>query len=299
MAIADNDEVFVAGKNLIYKLSANLSQLMNVSVSSDSSVRVRGLSVSNVGEYIVACLTTGRCIGYDVINLNATNSDVPLNEPTESVFPGDDPVVIFPGDAVGIIHTGTVVVGNSPAVYRMSLGRCKIILGSIMADTTRDYTLLRSMARFNKRVFKAGFTNDNFTYYIVEDDNSEIRILRVCSSATSIFQGLYEVQLKCDRSTIFAGASIVSNLTDTLILTVKSPNTHSTRSGRVCTYNIGDVNTAMDNGQKACAAGESREAIYSNFPSNNIINGKICANATVSSYCMYLYLCILITQVGM
>ena len=52
MAIADNDEVFVAGENLIYKLSANLSQLMNVSVSSDSSVRVRGLSVSNGGELV-------------------------------------------------------------------------------------------------------------------------------------------------------------------------------------------------------------------------------------------------------
>ena len=234
-------------------------------------------------------MTTGRCIGYDVINLNTTNSDVPLNEPTGSVFPGDDPVVIFPGDAVGIIHTGTVVVGNSPAVYRMSLGRYTILLGSIMADTTRDYMSLRATARFNKRVFKAGFTNDNFTYYIVEDDNSEIRILRVCSSATSTFQGLYEVQLKCDRSTIFAGASIVSN-TDTLILTVKSPNTHSTRSGRVCTYNISDVNTAMDNGRKACAAGESRETIYSNFPSNNIINGKICANATYCKQLLYVFI---------
>ena len=65
MTIADtSDEVFVAGENIIYKLSANLSQLMNITVSNDSSVRVRGLSVSNGGQHIVACLTTGSCIGY-------------------------------------------------------------------------------------------------------------------------------------------------------------------------------------------------------------------------------------------
>ena len=54
-----SDELFVAGGNIIYKLSANLSQLMNVAVSNDTAVSVRGLSVSNGGQYIVACLTTG------------------------------------------------------------------------------------------------------------------------------------------------------------------------------------------------------------------------------------------------
>ena len=68
-----SDEVFAAGGNIInYKLSANLSQLMNVVVSNDTAVSVKGLSVSNGGQYIVACLTTGSCIGYDVINLTST-----------------------------------------------------------------------------------------------------------------------------------------------------------------------------------------------------------------------------------
>ena len=57
ITIADaSDEVFVAGKNIVYKLSANLSQLMNVTVSDDTTVSVRGLSLSNGGQYIVACL---------------------------------------------------------------------------------------------------------------------------------------------------------------------------------------------------------------------------------------------------
>ena len=284
MTIAGNDDVFLAsGENLIYKLSANLSQLMNVSVSSDSSVRVRGLSVSNGGQYIVVCLTTGRCIGYDVINLNTTNSTVPLNEPTGSVFPGDDPVVIFPGDAVGIIHTGTAIDdGGSPAVYRMSLGQYSVSSGSIMANTTRDYTLMRSRD-FDTRVFKAGFTIDNFTYYIVEDDVSRIRILRVCDSTTGRFQGLYEVLLECGGSTVFAGASVPLNLTDTLVLTVRSPDVRIIRSGRVCTYNISDINTAMENGRIVCTAGSDINAIQTVW---NVITtipyAGICDISTVS-----------------
>ena len=64
---------------MIYKLSANLSQLMNVTVSNDADVSVRGLSVSNGGQYIMACLTTGSCIGYDVINLTSTICQVFLS----------------------------------------------------------------------------------------------------------------------------------------------------------------------------------------------------------------------------
>ena len=304
LTIADaSDEVFVAGENIIYKLSANLSQLMNVTVSSDSSVSVRGLSVSNGGQYIVACLTTGSCTGYDVINLTRTMSSVPLNEPQVDIFTGDDPVVMLPGVAEGTVYTGTAT--ESQQRYRMSLGQYSISSGSIMADTTRDYDLERSGV-FNTRIFKAGFNIDNFTYYIVEDDDTDIRISRVCNSATGMFQALYEVQLDCDESvTVFAGASILndpSNSNYTLVLTVRSPDTESIRSGRVCTYNISDINTAMDNGRIACAGpsntdnpvGENREAVWDNFPS---LYQAVCSVATVSVVhihavilCYYLYL---------
>ena len=281
MTIVDqdaSDEVFVAGENIIYKLSANLSQLMNVSVSNDIRVRVRGLSVSNGGQYIMACLTTGSCIGYDVINLNRTMSSVSLNEPGAAVFTGTDPVVMFPGVVEGTVYTGTATGSQQ---YRMSLGQYEISLtGFIMADTTRDYDLDTSRQSFNTRVFKAGFNVDNFTYYIVEDDTSEIRVLRVCNSDTDTFQGLYEVQLRCDLSvTVFAGASILANAT--LVLTVRSPDAAISRSGRVCIYNISDINTAMDNGRIACAAGENREADWDDFPIENIYRA-ICDVATVS-----------------
>ena len=256
-----SDEVFVAGGNVIYKLSTNLSQLMNVTVSNDVDVSVRGLSVSNGGQYIVACLTTGSSIGYDVSSLTSTMSSVPLNEPGADEATGNDPVAIFPGQFEGFVYTGTAIDVGTPSVYRMSLGRYRILEGSIMTDKTRDYTLIRS-GDFNTRIFKAGFIVDNFTYYIVEDDNSEVRILRVCNESTSPdFEALYEVQLRCGSTALFASASVFVSL-NTLVLTVRSPDTVSiqSRSGRVCTYNINDINTAMDNGLTDCTNAAANNA---------------------------------------
>ena len=290
-----SDEVFVAGGNIIYKLSANLSQLMNVTVSNDATVSVRGLSVSNGGQYIVACLTTGSCIGYDVINLTSTMSSVPLNEPREEEATGNDPVGIFPGQAEGIVYTGTAIDVGTPSRYRMSLGRYRILEGSIMANITRDYYLQRS-GRFNARVFKAGFSIDDFAYYIVEDDTQRIRILRVCNeSEEDMFKALYEVQLMCGGAASFAGISLLEEFPNTdnstLVLTVRSPSTGGT--GRVCTYSMSDINDAMDAGLTACRNNdENREVAWDNFPSRFV---DICDSATIT-VSFILYSCIYIVH---
>ena len=286
-----SDEVFVAGGNIIYKLSSNLSQLMSVAVSSDADVSVRGLSVSNGGQYIVACLTTGSCIGYDVINLTSTMSSVPLNEPGAEEDTGNDPVAIFPGQAEGIVYTGTAVEFGTEFRYRMSLGRCAILEDSIMTNRTRDYSLQRS-GRFNARVFKAGFSIDDFAYYIVEDDTQRIRILRVCNeSVDDMFKALYEVQLMCGGAALFAGVSFLKDFpntnTNTLVLAVRPPS--ASGSGRVCTYSMSDINDAMDDGLTACRNdSENREVAWDDFPSNFV---AICDGVTVSlSLILYSYI---------
>ena len=287
MTIAgSSDEVFVAGGNIIYKLSANLSQLMNVTVSNDPAVSVRGLSVSNRGQYVVACLTTGSCIGYDVINLNRTISSVPLNEPT--LLSDDDPVVMFPGAAEGIVYTG--IATHTDQIYRMSLGRYRISSGSIMAVTTRDYSLQRS-GDFNVRVFKAGFSVDNFTYYIVEDDSGDIRILRVCNESTNPrFEALYEVHLVCGQSaTSFAGASLYKNFpnsTDSTLLLLVQPQAGQPGSSRLCTYQISDINSAMEAGRTDCANGNQRAVVWDDdFPSTLFY--VICSLDV--SYCLCIF----------
>ena len=290
MTIADaSNEVFVAGGNIIYKLSANLSQLMNVTVSNDAAVSVRGLSVSNGGQYVVACLTTGSCIGYDVINLNGTSS-VPLNEPTETTqLSSDDPVVMFPGAAEGIVYTGTAT--DAEQTYRMSLGQYRISSGSIMAVTTRDYSLQRS-GDFNTRIFKAGFSVDNFTYYIVEDDSADIRILRVCNESTNpTFEALYEVHLVCGQTALFAGASLYENFlypTDNTLLLLVQPPAGQFGGSRLCTYQISDINSAMEAGRTDCANGNERPVVWDDdFPSS--LFNAICSFDV--SYCPYTYIC--------
>ena len=80
------------------------------------------------------------------------------------------------------------------------------------------------------------------------------------------------------------------------MLTVRSPDAASTHFGRVCTYNINDINTGMDNGHTACVSGENREAVWDNFPSISLLYPAICAVATVSVLfthsfitCSYIY----------
>ena len=274
------DEVFAAGGKVIYKLSANISQLMNVTVSNDTAVGVRGLSVSNGGQYIVACLTTGSCIGYDVINLTSTTSSAPLNQPGEEEATGNDPVAIFPGQAEGIVYTGTAIDFGAPSIYRMSLGRYSVLEGSIMANRTRDYYLERT-GQFNRRVFKAGFSVGDFAYYLVEDDTQRIRILRVCNESTDgMFKALYEVQLMCGGAALFAGVSILEELsnTDTLVLTVRPLGASGT--GRVCTYSMSDINDAMDAGLTACRNNdEIREVVWDDFHSSFI---NICDSPTIT-----------------
>ena len=298
MTITDaSDEVFVAGGNRIYKLSANLSQLMNVTVSNNTSVSVRGLSLSNGGQYIMACLTTGSCIGYDVIDLNRTMSSVPLNEPGGQTLTGDDPVVMFPGNVEGIVYTGTAT--DSQQEYRMSLGQYRVCEESITRNRTRDYTLLRT-ASFNRRIFKAGFSVDDFIYYIVvddfiyyivEDDAIDIRILRVCNESTNpMFRALYEVVLTCGGgSAMFGGASILENFlaNNTLVLTVGP--TGNSGTGRVCTYSMSDINDAMDDGLTACKdRDENRAAVWDTFP---MPFNTFCDQATVSFIIIMLTLC--------
>ena len=278
-----SDELFVAGGNVIYKLSANLSQLMNFTVSIDTAVSVRGLSVSNGGQYIVACLTTGSCIGYDVINLTSTMSSVPLNEPdADEATRGNDPVAIFPGQAEGIVYTGTAVDLGTSSMYRMTLGHYRIIGGSIMATRTRHYTLQRS-GEFNTRVFKAGFSIYDFTYYIVQDDSTNIRILRVCNESSSdTFRALYEVKLRCGGAALlFAGVSLLEDFPNTnintLVLTVYRSEFDT---GSVCTYSMSDINDAMDAGLTACRNNnENREVVWDAFHSSFI---PICDSPTIT-----------------
>ena len=175
----------------------------------------------------------------------------------------------------------------------MSLGRYRISSGSIMADTTRDYSLRRT-GGFNTRIFKACFSVDNFTYYIVEDDSADIRILRVCNESTNpTFEALYEVHLVCgqrEQLILFAGASLYENFpnsTDNTLLLLVQPPAGQPGSSRLCTYQISDINSAMEAGRTACINGIERPVVWvrdDKFPST--LFNVICSISV--SYCLYI-----------
>ena len=122
----------------------------------------------------------------------------------------------------------------------------------------------------------------------------------MCNESTSpSFQALYEVQLTCGAIALFASASVFVSF-NTLVLTVQSQDEVSvqSRSGRVCTYNINDINTAMDNGLTECR-NAANNAVITNIrpvwditvPSGGFVDiPTVCTSYNVSY--KYIVICV-------
>ena len=270
MTLTDNDEVIVAGRNVIYRLSANLSVLDSVTTSG----AVRGLSLTNGGQYVMVCVNTGRsCSGYNVTDFTDTSSGIMLSGSAASE---DDPVAMFPGEAEGDVYVGTAALGSS--VYPMVLGQYNITGGSIVTDKrTRDYDVSASL--LSEREFHIGFVIGDYAYYIVEDREIDIRIVRICiNESLQMFRALYEVDLECGGSVAFVGASVARDYpypgNDTLFLAVRSSVVDGL--SRVCTYGISNINVIMDNSLTECANGNLRRVVW---------GGSILSDAQLNTFC--------------
>ena len=262
-----NGEVFVSTEmsHTIYKLSANLSVLqIRHEVILDQDSEIRGLSLTNGDQYLVVCHNMG-CDGYNASDLH---NGYLWQSPPEAVLHDNDSVAVFPGENVGDVYTGSAMITTMSPQYHMSLGQYTLS-GDNRLNEDHVRMSLYTASESHSRIFHTGFISTDYAYYIVEDDGSDIRIMRVCTRlatrATTSFTALYEVRLLCNGASAFSGASLLEgfpNTTDdTLLLTVRPPAGTSGTS-RVCAYSMSDINTAMDNGLTACAAGEDRAAVW-------------------------------------
>ena len=281
--LAKSDQVIVAGANIVYRLSANLSMLDNVTTSST----VRGLSLTNGGQYVMVCVDTGRsCSGYNVTDFNDTVSGVMLRGTANSQT---DPVAMFPGEVAGSVYVGTAVV--QPGQYPMTLGQYSITGGSIGLDRDRVYDI-RTLV-LNERIFHTGFVIDSYAYYIVGDRGIDIRILRVCMDPTPDpprFRALYEVQLVCNdnagSAAVFRAAALVRDNPQpgnhTLLLTVVPPFTVTGGSTRVCAYSIRDIDNAMNDSFRNCLNQRIDRTVWSRSTLTDMQLSGICAQRSVS-----------------
>jgi len=290
MTLTDNCEVIVAGivtqRNVIYRLSPNLVALDSVTTSGT----VRGLSLTNGGQYVMVCVDTDRsCSGYNVTDFNDILSGIELSGSAASE---DDPVGMFPGEAEGDVYVGTAAV--STGQYPMMLGQYSITGGSIVTDRTRDYDI--STRLINERIFHTGFVLDDYAYYIVGDGGNDIRILRVCNQSidqlldttnpgSQLFRAIYQVELVCGGSVVFAGASVVQDYpnpgNNTLVLAVRS--VRSSVASQICTYSISDINTAMDNSLSDCADNSVDRRTNWDESDDVFDFGNLCTASTVST----------------
>ena len=277
MLLTNNDEVIAAGRSIIYRLSANLSQLDEVMIHREN---VRGLSLTSGGQNIISCFSNGSCNAYNVTDFN--NVLIGPTFSSSGITFESDPVAMFPGESESDVYIGVSHNSMARQQYPMVLSQYSVNGGTIVTDRTREYQLTEDL--LSERIFHTGFVANNFAYYIVGDGGSSIRILRVCNQSTDqslddasttgsqLFRALYEVKLVCGVNNngpfaqAFAGAAVVRNFPNrginTLVLTVRSPLLDLSNTSRVCTYSLSDINTAMDNSLTACAAGENRRVVW-------------------------------------
>lgn len=118
----------------------------------DGSNEIRGLSLTNGGQYIVVCHNSD--VGCNAYNASELHDNNLWRSPPEAVLHGNDPVAMFPGENVGEIYTRSALIMSSQ--YHMALGQY-----ALNSRVTVDDIIIRSShytaSESYRRIFHTGF----------------------------------------------------------------------------------------------------------------------------------------------
>ena len=238
--------VFVSTATQVYRFSSTLQQLGDPLGSLGSTVN--GIASTSDGEWCVVCTDAG---GVTCSVLNGSNLEAPANR-----------TVTNSGTATSlVIFTATEGDGNS--FYTGSFVNSRILYhqygfaGSTLSREPTNAPDQVASFGFN-RAFVSGFFASGYVYYVVNDPptsgiNRRLRIIRVCNdNAANDFNNQYELTLGCDGNNAFfnptlLGVSVINE--KTLLLAI-----HSYSVDDICSYNLSEINSLMDNAYKLCVA---------------------------------------------
>ena len=253
VAVSSSGQVFVgdSGKGVLYRLDSSLVQQEIVALPSGGSIL--RLALTPDGIKIVACLTNGNCITYDVKNL----AKGPLR-----VFEG----ILSSSDSLALVSVPVSGGGNS--FYVGSSNGTVILIGQYGLDGTAGNmsrtsgNLFSVTASWFTRKWYGGFVVGSYTYFVVLDVSTSaisrpgVRVLRVCdnSNETSV-AAMYEAEINCfssnsvDPSSVLLGASLLESFpsggASTLVIGLSTPNVSPL--SRVCTVGLPSIDSFMNN----------------------------------------------------
>ena len=234
--------VFVSTANQVHRFSSTLQQLGDPLGSLGGTVD--GIASTSDGEWCVVCTDAG---GVTCSVLNGSNLEAPANR-----------TVTNSGTATSlVVFTATGGDGNS--FYTGSFVNQRILYhqygfaGITLSRAT--YAVHQQASSGFNRVFVSGFFVSRYAYYVVIDplpsaSNKWFRIIRVCNdSAANSFNNQYELTLGCDGRDAFFNPTLLGVSAfneETLLIAIH------TDSVDICSYNLSEINSLMDNAYESC-----------------------------------------------
>ena len=255
IAVSSSGQVFVgdSGKGVLYRLDSSLVQQESVALPSGGSILRLALTPNE--SKLVACLTNGNCITYDVKNL----AKGPLR-----VFEG----ILSSSDNVALVSAPVSGGGNS--FYVGSSNGTVILIGQYGLEGTAEnvsrtsgnlFSVTLALGSTFTRKWYGGFVAGSYTYFVVLDVSTSaisrpgVRVLRVCdnSNETSV-AAMYEAEINCfslssvDPSSVLLGASLLESFpsggASTLVIGFSTPN--ASPFSRVCTVGLSSIDSSMN-----------------------------------------------------
>ena len=249
--------VFVAAGNELFRLDSDFVQQESMELAM-SPTAIQRIALSQDGSRVVVCLDDESCAVYNASNFEAG----PLL--TRGGVTASMEVTVFtsPSESFYAGSYGTVLSTNVIYLTQYGFGGSEFIRKSANAYNGNAAQLVRN--------FYGGFIAGPNAYYIVYDSNPSglrgVRVLRICDQGPCPGPGvceidaLYETQLGCGPSTAIGASTAICDVS--LLSTFDgTPQNRlvvslcETGRNRICSYNLAEIDTAMDTLYSQCSAG--------------------------------------------
>ena len=243
-----NGNVFVGAGGILYRLSSELQQLQNVSISAFTV----GLTTTADGDWLVACFNTSSCSVYNTSDLNIINTTV--ND------------IYSPGSSANIALF-TAPISGMQTFYVGSIDRRRaynlVQRGFAGSTVSRGFVSNPAHIGINREIY-GGFHYNNNSYFMALDSPIVMTIIRVCNDGGDKFNAVYEAGYVFPH----AGVAItgVSEVDGMVLVSV---------NGQVFSIDLTFTDTLLDNFFIECLGTPNSSALNFGFFATNV---HICRN---------------------
>lgn len=255
VAVSSSGQLYIVAGKKLYLLQSNLSLQQSITLTAkDTTANKVVLSLDETT--LIACLRDGTCFIYAVEDHSLT-----FQYGVNAAIANEGVAVAEGGIIPNQFYFGSSGYINPGENHVILLKAYDFFWGEEMRSSEN---FIVTNSSFVSRDFYHAFKYSSYIYYIVIDTAtnlslSGIKVLRVCDDVNDTsFSAMFEVELRCsnmEQNTIIANSvQIVEGYRGTRGVTIligfRSENGH-----KVCSFDISDVDTAIENVFQECIDG--------------------------------------------